>query len=1074
MYEVVWTRLLGNVIGNTHFSITVVVSVFMGGLALGSVIGGRLADKSRNPLRLYGILILCVGAGCLLVPAAVILARPLLGRLYTSYDGTPEAPPLLLVRLVFAATVLLIPTSFMGATLPVLSRHLAGRMSSVGGTIGQLYTINTFGAVAGTFFTGFFGIPALGVLGSTLLAVAIDVAIGLVVIIASRKAGAAVPCPPPTVHTGSDLQPRKEPGQDSPTISRGLMRLTLLAFGLVGFANMLLQIAWTKAIVLSIGNSTYAFSLIVTLFILGIAIGAGVVSAFVDRVRNLPLLLGGLIVGTAALVSVTIPVLGDYPVLASRWFDSIAEPSYPRFLAVHVLLVSAVILPSTILMGTVFPIVGKIRTQTIDRVGSAVGSAYFWNTLGSILGTLLAGFLFIPLFGRIYWTLYLGTVLSLAMGVTLVVASLKTSLPARLRTAAAIVLLLAAPHWFFFLPNGVLGSTRHFWHPALLSRGAYAYFRGSYYDDARAVIPRAEFIDGVIAQNQILRYSEGIHAPVAVVKNRKGEMAMRISGKVEASLAPDGGYNTDLPHQVMAGHLPMILHPDPRNVVTLGLGGGVTLGTLTLYPVSSVDSLEISPEVIEAARDFFGEANHHALENPGVRNIVGDGRNHLEYTSRRYDVITSVPSNPWIAGIGNLFTVEFFRICRARLTERGVICNWIHKINMRADDFKTVVRTFLEVFGDHAQLWDLGYDALLIGDTAPIHFDAARLVELLKNPAIAHDLDGLGIKSPETLLRHYQLDAAGMRRYADSTAKRLLNTDAFPVLEFSCPYGLYGHPFDAYDSAAAIEHAALSKDWISGPVSLEGAKSLNEAFQKHELIEILDRKNQSLNEHFQRLQKQGRSLDQGVVREFHQRAQQIFAHLKTLEQSTRETDPWLRNRLNDLASGALGVPRRPSLPGTLAAGFLATARAHPTDSAERLSCLADASVYAVEDPITAVSVAYLYLEMRNIPGGLKLIDSALSHAPKDANLLQTRGILLAADGKIDAGIAVLRQALENTTDMALRSEIHQNAGHAFQLSGRSDEALSEYTKAVAENSANEKARTILQQLLKKKKLSDEK
>ncbi len=1077
MYEVVWTRLLGSVIGNTHFSITVVVSVFMGGLALGSFIGGRLADRSKNPLRLYGILILCVGAGCLLVPAAVALARPLFGMLYKSYDGVPEAPPLLIVRLLFSAIVLLIPTSFMGATLPALSRHLAGRMSDVGGTIGRLYTINTFGAVAGTVFTGFYGIPALGIWGSTALAVTIDVLIGAVVLVASRGTRLAVdgnaslnpdavadkptgPTPPP-LH--SSLVPPA-------LVLPGLVRLSLFAFGAVGFADMLLQIAWTKAIVLSIGNSTYAFSLIVTLFILGIAIGGGVVSIFVDRVRNLPLLLGTLIVCTGALVSITIPILGDYPVLAARWFDSIAEPSYPRFLAVHVALVSAVILPSTILMGTVFPIVGKIRTQAIESVGSAVGSAYFWNTLGSILGTLAAGFVFIPLFGRVYWTLYLGTALSVAMGVTLVVASLKAAMPVRLGAAAAIAIALAAPHLLFFLPYGVLGSTSHFWHPSLLSRGAYVYYQHSYYDLNRNVIPRQTFIDGVIARNEILSYKEGIHAPVAVVRDtRGGEMAMRISGKVEASLAPGGSYNTDLPHQVMAGHLPMILHPDPKNVATLGLGGGVTLGTLTLYPIDSVDSLEIAPEVIEAARDFFGEANHHALVNPKVRNVVGDGRNHLEYTPRKFDVITSVPSNPWIAGIGNLFTVEFFRICRSRLTERGVVCNWIHKINMRADDFKTVVRTFIEVFGDHAQMWDLGYDTLLIGGTAPIPFDAARFIALLKNPTIARDLEGLGIHSPETLLRHYQLDAAGMRRYADSTSKRPLNTDAFPVLEFSCPYGLYGHSFDAYESASAIEHAELSPGWISGPVDLGLGKGLNDSFRRYELIENLYAENLKISERLQRQKKQGYAIDAIVVEDFRRRARQIVAHLKAVETTTREGDPWLRDHLSELASTALGVAKGSSLPATLGSGFLASAKASPPGSEERVANLREAASYAADDPATSVGVAYMFLELKDISSGLKLIDSALERAPKNANLLQTRGILLAAGGQIEAGVAVLRLALESTTDMTLRSEIYQNTGYAFQLSNRLDEAVSEYTKAVAENSANEKARAMLQQLLKRNK-----
>ena len=1067
MYEVVWTRLLGSVIGNTHFSITVVVAVFMGGLALGSYVGGRIADRTRNPLRLYGLLVLCVGLGCLLVPVAVHAARPLFGILYASYDGVPEAAPLLVVRLLFSAVVLLVPTSFMGATLPALSRHLARNLEGVGGTIGKLYTINTLGAVAGTFFTGFFGIPALGIWGSTALAVGIDMVIGAVVLVAARGgapeagagAGSARGAASPGLAGSAPVQ----------LISPGLVRLSLIAFGGVGFADMLLQIAWTKAIVLSIGNSTYAFSLIVTLFILGIAIGGGVVSLFVDRVKNLPLLLGVLIFFTALLVSATIPLLGDYPVLAARWFDSIREPSYPRFLKVHVLLVSAVILPSTIFMGTVFPIVGKIRTVAVESVGSAVGSAYFWNTLGSILGTLVAGFVLIPILGRVYWTLYVGAAISLALSLLLVLRAAPGPFPARTAIAGVLAAMILVPH-AFLLPYGVLGSKRHFWHPSLLSRGAYVYYKGTYYDKKGNVIPRQSCIDGLIEQNEVLLYREGIHAPVAVVRNKLGEMAMRISGKVEASLAPGGGYNTDLPHQVLAGHLPMILHPAPKDVLTLGLGGGVTLGALTLYPIDSVDSLEISPEVIEAARDFFGKANHGALVNPKVRNVVGDGRNHLEYTLRSYDVITSVPSNPWIAGIGNLFTVEFFRTCRARLRPGGLICNWIHKINMRAEDFKTVVRTFIEVFGDHAQLWDLGYDALLVGGVDPIRFQPNRLTEVLKSPEIAGELAALGIDAPERLLRHYQFDARALRAYADSADPRPLNTDAFPVLEFSCPYGLYGHSFDAYESLAFAEHAELDPAWIDTADTglLARASSRQKALVLQEKAELRLVRNLELQSEIIAKRNAGGATDAALVEMFRRSAAELIADLKSLEQATQNgADPWLRDRANGTAAEAMAVqPPGKTLTATLCAGLLLAAKESAGDPAQRLSYLEDATRYAGEDAGAAVRLAQMWLELNQPARGIPALEAVLAKDAKNAVVDQTLGVLLAASGRLAPGLEALQRALGHASEPALRSEIHQNIGFALQRSGRLEEAAGEYEKAIAENPANSDARARLANLRK--------
>jgi hypothetical protein len=303
---------------------------------------------------------------------------------------------------------------------------------------------------------------------------------------------------------------------------------------------MLLQIAWTKAIVLSIGNSTYAFSLIVTLFILGIAIGGGVVSLFVDRVKNLPLLLGVLIFFTALLVSATIPLLGDYPVLAARWFDSIRDPSYPRFLKVHVLLVSAVILPSTILMGTVFPIVGKIRTVAsrerrkrrrlrvllehprLDPRDTRCGLCPDSDPGSRLLDALRR---------RRHQP---------GVEPLLVLRAAPGPFPARLAIAGVLAAMILVPH-AFLLPYGVLGSKRHFWHPSLLSRGAYVYYKGTYYDKKGNVIPRQSCIDGLIEQNEVLLYREGIHAPVAVVRNKLGEMAMRISERWKPRLPPGAG-----------------------------------------------------------------------------------------------------------------------------------------------------------------------------------------------------------------------------------------------------------------------------------------------------------------------------------------------------------------------------------------------------------------------------------------------------------------------------------------------------------------------------------------------------
>ncbi len=1052
MYQVLWTRFMGGIIGNTHFSITIVVAVFMGGLAIGSYAGGRVADRASRPFRLYGWITVAAGIACLLVPFAAHIGRPIFGFLYGYYEGRPEAPLLLTARIVFCAALLLVPTTLMGATLPALARYFTRRLDEVGSTVGMLYTVNTLGAVFGAAFAGFAAIPLLGLWGCTLTAVVVDLGLGMTILILSRnetRIAVAAHEEKPTSSSGEAETRTRLPGP---------VRMALVAFGVSGFANMLLQIAWTKALILTIGNSTYAFSLIVTLFILGIAIGGGVVSAFIDRVKNLSLALGVVIFATGVSVAWTIPELGFLPVVGARAFDRIAEPTYGKFLFEQVWIVSAVILPSTILMGMVFPIVGKIRTRALERVGSAVGSAYFWNTLGSILGTLTSGFVLIPLLGRVYSTLYIGAGLSLALGLVL----LASSMPARVAVRGAIVagLTVVVLAWGYATrPAGVLGSENFSWHPSLLSRGAYAYYENSYYDLNGNVIAEDDYAAGVIAYNDVLLYKEGVHAPVAIVRHSAtGETAMRISGKVEASAAADGGYNNDLPHQIMAGHLPMLLHPQPKRVLTLGLGGGVTLGTLTLYPeVEAIDSLEISPEVVDAAGEYFAGVNRGAITNSIVRHVVGDGRNHIEYTDQMFDVITSVPSNPWIAGIGNLFTVEFFEACRARLAEGGILCNWIHKINMRDEDFRTVARTFSMVFGEHAQLWDFGLDCMLIGSLAPVTFDQARFAASLANPEIANDLANLGVTDTATFLKHFRLDTAGLRRFAGAG---VANSDNFPVLEFSCPHGLYGHTWDAYGALTQAGRAELTNaTWISGvaPETIARSDTLQEAFLRFERVRVAE---DHLADEVARLRRAGKPLnDPRLLRA----AQGIMDSLVHVEASLRVgRDPWLEKRANAIAAKTFGISPSPTLAGTISRQYLIFASKQSGDG--RLRWLEAALPFAHADPEAPMKHGQLWLSVQRPGRAIPLVEKDVAAHPKDARRAQLLGTLYAASGRSAEGLRELERALSLATDKAVRSQILQNRGFTLERAGDRERAAEAYRAALAENPANENARKLLEAL----------
>jgi spermidine synthase len=1059
IYEILWTRFLGGVIGNTHFSITVVVAVFMGGLALGSFYGGRLADRTSNPLRLYGRLVLAVGITCLLIPLAVDAGRPLFRWLYQFHEGNPEAGAALFVRILFCVLLLLIPTSFMGATLPILTRYFARRLDEVGGTIGGLYAVNTLGALAGAMFTGFVGIQTIGLWGCNIVAVAIDVAIGVLILAVAQ--GADSPPRKTPRNTAAPLVPDRSPANTmaEATAVPFAVRCAVFAFAVSGFANMLLQLAWTKAIVLTIGNSTYAFSLIVSLFILGIALGGGLASIVVDRLKNPSRTLGVLFLLTGTWVAVTIPLLGQFPIRGAQLFDFAGEATYGKLLAIQIGLVSIILLPATILMGTIFPLVGKIRTDTLASIGRSVGMVYFWNTFGSILGTLVAGFVFIPLFGKVYYTLYLGAGLILVTGLALVTLTVHPTPRRRFAVLGATAAVVIVPH-LFFLPHGVLGSTSYLWHPSILSQGAYvaSNFRNAYDDDHGNLIPTQTFIDRIIKQNTVISYQEGNHAPVAVVASITGAVALRISGKVDASLAPDGGFNYDLPPQVMAGHLPMALHPSPKNVLTLGLGGGITLGTLTTYPVESIDSLEISPEVVTAARDYFGKANRKSVVNPLVRNVVGDGRYHLEYTTKSYDVITSVPSNPWIAGIGNLFTTQFFEICKRRLREDGIICNWIHKVNMRTDDLRTVVRTFVEVFDEHAQLWDLGYDCLLIGSKSPIRFDASRIETLLRSEAIRADLKGLGVDSAVTFLRHFKFDATAMKRFANpGRRKGPLNTDSFPVLEYSCPFGLYGFPLDASKGLVEAGYTRLNDKLVQNlsADNLTRATQLQQGFH-HYLSSYI----------------QERELTKAVAastiplknrKDLLIPALQILENLKLMAQATDAAggDWWLDARAVLLAQSALGVKLpRTTLGGTLAEWFLQMAKKQPTRETGT-PYVKQAMDLAHHDPVVALQFADMAMKTGMVPEGLTVLAKAQARFPDDARLFLATGVLQRNSGQLEEGLLTLTKGLDLAENHIVLSQLHCDLGLTHQSMRQFDQARVHYEEALEVNPENAQARTRL-------------
>ena len=806
VYEVVWARLLERVMGASVYSITTVLTVYMAGLGLGSFLAGRFIDRRSDSLRLYGILQGAIGISCVLVPALLVLLAPVYRSAYQSIDASFQT--LTLVRFLISGLALIIPTTLMGATLPVLSRYLATRLDTLGETIGRLYAVNTFGAVIGSFAAGFVLMPRLGIMGAIFFAAAINIIIALLVFSHARGAGAqSATVERSRADSGADTSKRgkSDAARDSSAAARSapadgkrshVIVLVLVAFAVSGFAAMVYQVAWMRSLSLVIGSSVYAVSLTLTAYILGLALGASIVSRLVDRWEHLLWRLGGIEIGIGAAALIVVPILGRLPLVMIGVVERFSD-SFGALMAAEFGIVFVVILVPTVLMGGVFPLVVRICTRRLEAVGRSVGTVYASNTVGAIAGSFVGGFVLVPWLG-IQGAISVAVTMSLALGAVLIIAD--TTLGGLRRFAPAVVAVLLIVVVLPLLPT---------WDPVIMSSGSYLY-ADMYSSQAEAWGLTGE--DAIRSFGTVLYHKEGV-ATTVTVRQARSDIYLQSNGKTEASTGPD------MRTQKLLAHAPMMLHPDPKDVLVIGLASGVTVGSALSYPVETVDCVEIAPAMLEVASTFFAEANEHCMEDPRLNMIIEDGRNHVEFTARTYDVMISQPSNPWIVGISNLFTREFFQMAHDRMNDGGVVGMWFQAYNMTEGQFRMIARTFADVF-DSATVWELdpGVDYMLIGTVGDARLDWDVLADRLADASTGADLASIGVSSPLDYTALYLLSPSTIREYAgDGT----IHTDNGLQLEFSAPKSMY-HQSKAEQLTSLDRFRASPRDIIVGISPEEG------------------------------------------------------------------------------------------------------------------------------------------------------------------------------------------------------------------------------------------------------------
>ena len=741
LYEVVWARMLHLLFGDTVLAVSTVLASFMAGLAMGSFWIGRYIDRRRRVLAVYAGLEAGIGLSALLFPVVLQALTPLYVWLHQSLSASFWL--FSLVRFLLAFCLLCVPTTLMGATLPVLSRYLVQSSATLGWNVGALYALNTGGAVLGCFMAGYVLIGSAGLSRTVWIGAALNFAIALVVWVGQRWIEAP----------GAREVPSSSPRDTAPAVALyddRTVRRVLWSFALAGCAALSYEVIWTRALTFFVGNSTYAFSAMLTTFLCGLALGSALVARISDRSANVLALLGALQVGIGVYGILTIAILGRLFYGLDGWWEGFSNAYWGAPLGLTFLKTFVVILPPTLCMGAAFPLVSKIVAQGPDVVGRGVGSAYACNTLGAIVGAWVSGFVAIPLLG-IHHSLALTALLSLGTGGVLL-ASSSTS---RLR-------------------QGVLYA------------GALSCFIA-----VMVTTPTFRFAD--IAgepEKTVLHYDEDVAGVVKVATDIYDRKLLSINGWSVAGTGspnPDVALVNDYPEiQKMLAHLPMLLHPAPRRVLVIGFGAGGTAWSLSRYAaLRRLDIVEFVPGVIRAAR-FFPEVNHDVLTDPRVRVIIDDGRNYLLVTPETYDVLSVDTLDPKHAGNGNLYTREFYELSRRVLKPGGVFVQWLPYHQVDNASLKMIARTFQDVY-PHATMWlnrFKGY-TLLLGTLEPLQIDVARLDAHFRTPAVQRDLAEVHVGTPWQFLESFAMRSDTVRRYAVGSAR--LNTYDHPYVEF---YGL--------------------------------------------------------------------------------------------------------------------------------------------------------------------------------------------------------------------------------------------------------------------------------------------
>ena len=737
IYQVVWAKQLSYVLGSTSQATALVLAVFMGGLAAGSYLFGGMADRLRRPLLTYGLLEIGIALAAWSMPR--LLEAVVRSSLHFQQAGALPGTWLSILRFISAGAVCLPATLLMGGTLPVLVSRLDSGSGIPGNTVGMLYALNAGGGVLGCWLAGFCFIELIGLSGTASLAAALNLIVGLLAWlfdVQNQKAGASQHGQPPVAAS-----------LPAPQVGSWLFVIATVT----GFTAMLYEIAYTRLLVLVVGSAVHSFSMMVAGILVGITAG-GTLSSIAFRRGARPIkLLSWSLIGLGASVLVSVPMTLAAPRIY-LWFCAIAKGSWFLFQGFQFLLFLVFLFLPGLFMGVYLPCLVATFGGCAGS-GLATGRVYAASTAGNIVGVLVSGLLLIPAFGTRH-TLELGILVNVAsaLAVTRHDSFRGWALPV---VAAVVVTSLAlAPAW----------------DPAYLTTGFY----------------RLHGVDPEVATRgrKMIYYREDETAVVSVDLWTNGLKSIRINGKADASNGEDMG------PQKWVAHLPLLTHPNPRRVLLIGIGSGITAGVSLLYPIQKLDAVEISPAVVEASR-FFAADHHDFQADPRTTVAINDARAFVQLKpagQEPYDVVISQPTNIWISGMSNLVTRDFYRILKSRMRPDGILAQWIQAYGIDAEVLGTVLRTVAVEFPQVRMAVVSGSDVVLLASMKPFGPDFATMRSLFSRPGVAADLASLGTTRPFSVAGLFTVSE---NDFALFVGEGPVNTDDIPLVEQQAPRAFY-------------------------------------------------------------------------------------------------------------------------------------------------------------------------------------------------------------------------------------------------------------------------------------------